>query len=58
MEQKLEISVKDIKKDAVIQFISRMEEKLAYYDKHNIKLSAWYFFSTMSEVLKELGYKG
>lgn len=56
-EQKIEISLKEIKQDAVIQFANLVNKKLEYYDKHNIKLSAFYLSSMMKEALHDLGYE-
>lgn len=57
MKQKIEISLKEIKQDAVIQFVDLVNKKLEYYDKHNIKLSTFYLSSMMKEALHELGYR-
>ena len=57
MKQKINITLKEIKQDAVIQFINLVNKKLEYYDKHNIKLSAFYLSSMMKEVLHKLGYE-
>lgn len=56
-EQKIEINLKEIKQDAVTQFANLVNKKLDYYDKHNIKLPAFYLSSMMKEVLHELGYE-
>ena len=56
-EQKIEINLKEIKQDAVTQFVNLVDKKLDYYDRHNIKLSAFYLSSMMKEVLHELGYE-
>ena len=56
-EQKIEINLKEIKQDAVTQFVNLVNKKLEYYDKHNIKLSAFYLSSMMKEALHELGYE-
>lgn len=57
MKQEIKIDLKEIKQDAVTQFINLVNNKLDYYDKHNIKLSAFYLSSMMKEVLHKLGYK-
>lgn len=57
MKQEIKIDLKEIKQDAVTQFINLVNNKLDYYDKHNIKLSAFYLSSMMKEALHELGYK-
>ena len=57
MKQEIKIDLKEIKQDAVTQFINLVNNKLDYYDKHNIKLSAFYLSSMMNEALHELGYK-
>lgn len=57
MKQKINITLKEIKQDAVTQFVNLVNKKLEYYDKHNIKLSAFYLFSMMNEALHELGYE-
>lgn len=56
-EQKIEINLKEIKQDAVIQLANLVNKKLEYYDKHSIKLSAFYLSSLMKEALHELGYE-
>lgn len=55
MKQKIEINLKEIKQGAITQFINLVNKKLEYYDKHNIKLSAFYLSSMMNEALHELG---
>lgn len=57
MKQEIKIDLKEIKQDAVNQFINLVNNKLDYYDKHNIKLSAFYLSSMMKEALHELGYE-
>lgn len=57
-EQKIEINLKEIKQDAVTQFVNLVDKKLDYYDRRSIKLSAFYLSSMMKEVLHELGYEG
>lgn len=57
-EQKIEINLKEIKQDAVTQFVNLVDKKLDYYDRRSIKLSAFYLSSMMKEVLRELGYEG
>lgn len=57
MKQEIKIDLKEIKQDAVTQFINLVNNKLDYYDKHNIKLSAFYLSSMMKEALHELGYE-
>lgn len=57
MKQKIKINLKEIKQDAVTQFINLVNNKLDYYDKHNIKLSAFYLSSMMKKALHELGYE-
>ncbi len=57
MKQEIKIDLKEIKRDAVTQFINLVNNKLDYYDKHTIKLSALYLSSMMKEVLHELGYE-
>lgn len=56
-EQKIEINLKEIKQDTITQFVNLVNKKLEYYDKHNIKLSAFYLSSMMNEALHELGYE-
>ena len=56
-EQKIEIDLKEIKQDTITQFVNLVNKKLEYYDKHNIKLSAFYLSSMMKETLHELGYE-
>lgn len=56
-EQKIEVNLKEIKQDAVTQFVNLVDKKLDYYDRRNIKLSAFYLSSMMKEVLYELGYE-
>lgn len=56
-EQKIEINLKEIKQDAVTQFVNLVDKKLDYYDRRNIKLSTFYLSSMMKEVLHELGYE-
>ena len=56
-EQRIGITLKEIKQDAIIQFVNLVNKKLEYYDKHNIKLSAFYLSSMMKEALHELGYE-
>ncbi len=57
MKQEIKIDLKEIKQDAVTQFINLVNNKLDYYDKHTIKLSALYLSSMMKETLHELGYE-
>lgn len=57
MKQEIKIDLKEVKQDAVTQFINLVNNKLDYYDKHNIKLSAFYLSSMMKEALHELGYE-
>lgn len=57
MKQEIKIDLKEIKQDAVTQFINLVNNKLDYYNKHNIKLSAFYLSSMMKEALHELGYE-
>lgn len=57
MRQKIDITLKEIKQDAVTQLVNLVNKKLEYYDKHNIKLSALYLSSMMKEALHELGYE-
>ena len=57
MKQEIKIDLKEIKQDAVTQFINLVNNKLDYYDKYNIKLSAFYLSSMMKEALYELGYE-
>lgn len=56
-DQKIDITLKEIKQDAVTQLVNLVNKKLEYYDKHNIKLSAFYLSSMMKEALHELGYE-
>ena len=56
-EQKIEIDLKEIKQDTITQFVNLVNKKLEYYDKHNIKLSAFHLSSMMKEALHELGYE-
>lgn len=56
-EQKIEIDLKEIRQDTITQFVNLVNKKLEYYDKHNIKLSAFYLSSMMKEALHELGYE-
>lgn len=56
-EQKIGITLKEIKQDTITQFVNLINKKLEYYDKHNIKLSAFYLSSMMKEALHELGYE-
>lgn len=57
-EQKIEINLKEIRQDAVIQFANLVNKKLDYYNRRSIKLSAFYLSSMMKEALHELGYEG
>ena len=57
MRQKIDITLKEIKQDAITQLVNLVNKKLEYYDKHNIKLSAFYLSSMMKEALHELGYE-
>lgn len=54
-EQKIGITLKEIKKDVITQFVNLVNKKLEYHDKHSIKLSA--LFSILKETLHELGYE-
>lgn len=56
-EQKIGITLKELRQDAVAQLVNLVNKKLEYYDKHNIKLSAFYLSSMMKEALHELGYE-
>lgn len=57
MKQKINITLKEIKQATITQFVNLVNKRLEYYDKHNIKLSAFYLSSMMKEALHELGYE-
>lgn len=57
-EQKIRITLKEIKQDAITQFVNLVNKKLDYYDRRSIKLSAFYLSSMMKEALHELRYEG
>lgn len=58
-EQKIGITLKEIKQDAITQLVNLVNKKLNTLcnNKHNTKLSAFYLSNMIKEALHELGYE-
>jgi hypothetical protein len=58
-EQKIGITLKEIKQDAITQLVNLVNKKLNILcnNKHNTKLSAFYLSNMIKEALHELGYE-